>query len=164
MTRTSRTYWIAACAALLLSGATALVTWHVASRASNDPDHAEIAAFRRVHPVESRQFTELRPASLRAAMMLVIENNTDAATIAQSIKRKWGNVPGVSEYADNAISVETEKLDRIHRMVDDFERDTASGGVLFDYICRDDAKEETGLLVLRGGHIVRKVAFVSHAR
>jgi hypothetical protein len=164
MTKTSKIYWAAAGTAVLLICGTAVMTWRVVSRLSGDRAQEEVAAFRRTHPEESRQFTEMRPASLRAAMMLVVENNTDAASVAQSIKRKWGNVSGVSEYADNVILQETEKLDRIHRMVEDFERDTANGGVPFDYVRRDDSTEETGLLVLKDGNILRKTVFVSQLR
>lgn len=149
--------------ATILSGVI-ILTWWFTSRSNGCRYRDEIADFRRKQTAESAQFTDLQPASLRAAMMLIVENNSDASSIAKSVKEKWGNVPEISAYSDRVLKNETAKLTRIQRMVEDLEHDRTNGGVLFDYVWSDGNKEETGLLVLHAGHIVRKIALISRFR
>jgi len=156
--------WWRVVAGVVAFGCTVGATWWLASCERDYGGEDQIARFRRTHPVEARQYTDLRPASLRAAMMLVLENNTDAASVARSVKMKWGDVPELGKYADLVLRVETDKLQHLQAMVRDFERDSATGGMIVDYVWADEGKEETGLLVLKGGDVVRRQAFVTTTR
>jgi hypothetical protein len=118
----------------------------------NDP----VALFRRTNPTEAKQYAYLHEINLDAYSMLIGERLGSINGIVVGMKQRFGEVPGVNEYADRILRQQVEEKMHVAQYFDELRQVSAGGGAIFQYEWSDGKTRETGLLVVKSGKVVRR--------
>jgi hypothetical protein len=115
-----------------------------------------IALFRRTNPTEAKQYAYLHEINLDAYSMLIGERLGSINGIVVGMKQRFGEVPGVNEYADRILRQQVEERQHVVQYFEELRQASAGGGAICQYEWSDGKTRETGLLVVKSGRVVKR--------
>lgn len=120
-----------------------------------------IGKFREKQPQEAKKYTYLEIASLKAARLITARGQRDAWNVAATVLAKFGDLPGVREYAEKVVENERKNVEMFEKDMDSLEGERANGGSVCEYERTEGEMMEIGFLVLRNGEVVKRMPIYS---
>jgi hypothetical protein len=115
-----------------------------------------VAFFRRTNPTEAKQYVYLHEVNLDAYSMLIGERLASLNGVVMGMKQRFGEIPGVNEYADKIMRQQAEEKEHVLQYFEELRQASAGGGAICQYEWNGGKTRETGLLVVKSGRVVRR--------
>jgi hypothetical protein len=120
------------------------------------PRDDAVGLFRRKNPVEARQYVYLNPVNLDTYSMVIGERMGAISVIINGMKQRFGETPGVNEYADYFLHELGEDKRHVETLFHELKAASSGGGAICQFEWNDGKAREIGLLVLKSGEVVRR--------
>jgi hypothetical protein len=119
-----------------------------------------VQEFRRKHPEQADHFQHLAPIGLESYRMLTGAATGRVTGIAMTLKERFGDSEKIANYAQAILNREALLVKKRTEFFKELEQLLSAGGKLYEFIWSDGKTEETGLLVLQNGEIVKRESWL----
>lgn len=123
-----------------------------------------VSAFLKKNPEEAKRYKSIRVTAVDLAKTVAIFDDVQLRGVATTIKNKFGNSPGATEYADLVLRVAERQQQSRFKLFEELEAAEAAGGVVCHYEWADGRTEQDGILVLRDGRVVKRLPWTTTHR
>jgi hypothetical protein len=118
-----------------------------------------VCEFQKTHPQQAQKYSHLAPVTLIRYRDLLAGRGTYMQIFADKLKQNFGNVPGMQDFADEELTLESKnRIAKLHAY-NEMEELAKNGGCICEFEWSDKTNYEFGLLVLKGGNVVKRDVF-----
>jgi hypothetical protein len=119
-----------------------------------------IADFREKNPADFHKYTYLNPVNLNTYLGLsAFDHGFDSGQIS-SMKKHYGSVPGLNEYADKLLKDEAAERKMWITQFQELDSASKGGGIICQFEWSDGKTSEMGLLALKDGEVAKRCVWL----